>query len=123
MKRILGVLGLAVAVGAILAIGLSGAAFAAGGNPDQGTQTQNQGEVCPCGDCDGGDCEPNDYSYSYNYLEPGPHGLADTVPSAEATQIQNQGEECPCGDCVSGDCEPNDYSYSHNYLEPGPHGK
>ncbi|MBN2098184.1 MAG: hypothetical protein JW753_01160 [Dehalococcoidia bacterium] len=123
MKRILGVLGLAMVVAAILAIGISGTILAANGDADQGTKTQNQGEVCPCGDCDGGNCEPKDYSYGHNYLEPGPHGLGDAVPASKGTQTQNRGEECPCSECVSGDCEPNDYSHNHNYLEPGPHGK
>ena len=112
MRKKFGVLGLVAVVAVILAIGLAGAVFAAGPNPDQGTQTQNQGEVCLSGDC-----EPNDYSYSHNYLEPGPHGLGDAAPAGEGTQTQNQGEECPCGDG-----EPNDYSYSYEYETPGPHG-
>jgi len=105
MRRMLGVMGLVAVVAAMLAIGLAGTVFASDGNPDQGAQTQNRGEVCLNGGGSCGDCEPNEY------LEPGPHGLADVAAAAEDTGTQNRGEACPCGDCV-----PNEY------LEPGPHG-
>jgi hypothetical protein len=121
VKKVFGVLGLAMVVAAIMAIGLAGTVFASDGNSGQGNQTQNQGEVCPCGDGDCGDCVPNEY------LEPGPHGLGGSASAAggsvdQGAQTQNRGEVCPAGDCVSGDCEPNDYSYSYKYSEPGPHG-
>ena len=73
MKKMFRILGLTMAVVAILAVAIAGTVSAAGGDTGKGaqTQTQNQGEVCPCGDCVCGDCEPN----SHNYLAPGPHGV------------------------------------------------
>jgi hypothetical protein len=59
-------LGLAVGLAALVAVAVSGAAFAAGGNA---TANGNQGEECPYSDC-----VPNFYNWDYNYGSPGPHG-------------------------------------------------
>ena len=82
MKRKFKILGLSVAVAAILAVVIVGTVGAAGGNSGTGTQTQNQGAeyLCgqgPCGDCACGDCDPNNHSYNhdYTYSSPGPHGF------------------------------------------------
>ena len=66
MKRIAKMLGLAVVLTALVAVSITGAAFAAGGNA---TDNGNQGEECPYSDCD-----PNLYNWDYNYEFPGPHG-------------------------------------------------
>jgi hypothetical protein len=84
MKRRLKMLGLSVAVAAVLTLSIVGTVGAAG-NPGNGAQTQNQGAECLCGQCPCGDCislacDPidNDYDWGYNYdhdyLVPGPHG-------------------------------------------------
>ena len=56
MKRIFRILGLSMVVVSILAIALAGTALAAGPNTDNGTQTQNQGEECLCGECPCAEC-------------------------------------------------------------------
>jgi hypothetical protein len=77
MKRRLRILGLSVAVAAILALAIAGTVAAAGNNPGTGAQTQNQGAECLCGQCPCGDCEPINHAYShdYSYSSPGPHGF------------------------------------------------
>jgi len=82
MKRKFKILGLSLAVAAILALAIAGTVGAVGSNPNTGTQTQNQGAkyLCgqgPCGDCACGDCEPNNHAYNhdYSYSSPGPHGF------------------------------------------------
>ena len=71
-----------MAVAAILAIVIGGTVGAAGSDPGTGTQTQNQGAEClcgecGCGDCVCGDCEPINHAYNhdYSYSSPGPHGF------------------------------------------------
>jgi hypothetical protein len=75
MRRLVKILGLAMVLTAILVVAIAGTALAAGPT-DNGTQTQNQGAVCPAGSGVNGDCVPNNYSYNNNnnYLAPGPHG-------------------------------------------------
>jgi len=82
MKRKFKILGLSVAVSAILVLVIASTVGAAGNDPGTGTQTQKQGAEClcgqgPCGDCVCGDCEPNSHAYNhdYSYLSPGPHGF------------------------------------------------
>jgi len=77
MKRKFKILGLSVAVAAILALVIAGTVGAAGSNPDTGTQTQNQGVECLYGQGPCGDCEPNNHAYNhdYSYSSPGPHGF------------------------------------------------
>lgn len=102
MKKSFKVLGIVTALAVIFTIVLAGTALAAGSNngncvcdgsncepkvwgghgphgqsailTDNGTQTQNQGTICPCGECpncdgvcDGSNCEPKLWG------EPGPH--------------------------------------------------
>jgi len=76
MKRAFKILGLSLVVAAILALAIAGTVSAAG------TQTQNQGAdclcgECPCDNCVCGDCDPINHAYSHNYshLSPGPHGF------------------------------------------------
>ena len=102
MKRIVKMLGLAVVLTAFVAVSITGAAFAAGGNT---TDNGNQGEVCP-----NSDCVPN--LYEWDYAGPGPHGNGTALAmGGNTTDNGNQGEECPNSDCV-----PN------LYESPGPHG-
>ncbi len=77
MKRIFKILGLSIAVTAILALVIAGTVGAAGNDPGTGTQTENQGARCLCGQGSCSDCEPNKHSYShdYSYSSPGPHGF------------------------------------------------
>jgi hypothetical protein len=77
MKRKFKILGLSVAVAAILALVIASTVGAVGDNPGTGTQRQNQGAECLCGQGPCGDCEPNDHAYShdYSYSSPGPHGF------------------------------------------------
>jgi len=77
MKRRFKILGLSVAVAAILALVIAGTVGAAGINPDTDAQTQNQGVECLCGQGSCGDCEPNNHAYNhdYSYSSPGPHGF------------------------------------------------
>ena len=82
MKRKFRILGLSIAVAAILALVIAGTVSAANSDPGTGTQTEHQGaeRVCgqgPCGDCICGDCEPINHAYNhdYSYSSPGPHGF------------------------------------------------
>lgn len=83
MKRRFRILGLSMAVAAILALVLVGTIAAAGSNPATGAQIQNQGAECICGQCPCGECVCSDcdsishaykHDYSYSYSSPGPHG-------------------------------------------------
>ncbi len=134
-------LGLAVVLTALVAVSITGAAFAAGGNTadndcvpnlyespgPHGAQNGialstdsnaadigNQGEECPYSDC-----VPNFYNWDYNHESPGPHGAQTGIAFAAGgnTDVGNQGEECPYSDCV-----PNFYNWDYNYESPGPHG-
>ncbi|MDH4269681.1 MAG: hypothetical protein OEV52_05225 [Dehalococcoidia bacterium] len=59
MKRILGMLGLALLLAALLTVFVTGSLLAAGDNPKA---AQNHGEGCPCDEpC--GDCIPNDWDW------------------------------------------------------------
>lgn len=77
MKRKFKILGLSIAVTAILTLVIAGTVGAAGNDPGTGTQTENQGARCLCGQSSCSDCEPNKHSYShdYSYSSPGPHGF------------------------------------------------
>ena len=82
MKRKFKIIGLSIAVAAILALVIASTVGAAGDNPGIVTQRQNQGAECicgqgPCGDCVCSDCEPNEHAYNHDYLysSPGPHGF------------------------------------------------
>jgi hypothetical protein len=82
MKRISKILGLSIAVAAILALVIAGTVSAAGNDPGTGAQTQNQGAgclcgECPCRDCVCADCDAIDHAYNhdYSYSSPGPHGF------------------------------------------------
>jgi len=82
MKRKFKILGVSIGVVAILALVIAGTVGAAGSNPGTGTQIQNQGVECLCGQCPRGDrvcgdCEPNNYAYDhdYSYSSPEPHGF------------------------------------------------
>jgi hypothetical protein len=85
MKRKFKILGLSMAVAAILALVIVGTVGAAGGNNSgTGAQTQNQGAECLCGECPCGNCACGDcdtinheynHKYSYSYSSPGPHGF------------------------------------------------
>ena len=82
MKRKFKILGLSIAVAAILALIIASTVGAAGDNRDTGTQRQNQRAEClcgqgPCGDCICGDCENINHAYNhdYSYSSPGPHGF------------------------------------------------
>ncbi len=77
MKRKFKILGLSVAVAAILALVIAGTAGAAGINPDTDAQTQNQRAECLCGQGPCCDYEPNNHAYNhdYSYSSPGPHGF------------------------------------------------
>ena len=82
MKRKFIILGLSLAVAAILALIIASTVGAAGANRDTGTQRQNQGVEWlsgqgPFGDCVCGDCENINHAYNhdYSYSSPGPHGF------------------------------------------------
>ena len=82
MKKKFKILGLSIAVTAMLALVIAGTVGAAGDNLDTGTQRQNQGAECicgqgPCGDCICGDCEPINHAHNHDcsYSSPGPHGF------------------------------------------------
>jgi hypothetical protein len=77
MKRKFKILGLSMVVAAILALAIAGTVGAAGSNPGTGTQAQNQGAECLCGQGPCGDCEPINHAYNhdYSYSSPGPHGF------------------------------------------------
>ena len=64
LKRILGMLGLALLLAALLTVFVTGSLLAAG---DNDKAVQNHYEQCPC-DEPYGDCIPNPYH------APGPHG-------------------------------------------------
>ena len=66
MKRILGMLGLALLLAALLTVFVTGSLLAAGDNA-KAVQNNYNHEECPC-DALYGDCIPNLWS------EPGPHG-------------------------------------------------
>ena len=73
MKKILGTLGLAMVLSALLVVSITGAVFATGpsDNATQ-TQTQNQGDECicgecPCEECPVGDCNKNQTGNCYKY--------------------------------------------------------
>ncbi len=79
MKRLFTILGASMVVVVVLAVAIAGTVSAAGNNPGIGTQTQNQGQKCLCGQCPCGDgvcddCTPINNSYNYYYSDPGPHG-------------------------------------------------
>jgi hypothetical protein len=76
MRRKLKILGLSMAVVAILALVLAGTVGAAGSNPGTGAQAQNQGTECLCGQCPCGECDSINHAYKhdYSYSSPGPHG-------------------------------------------------
>ncbi len=88
MKRKFKILGLSMVVAAILALAIVGTVGAANNDPGTGSQTQNQGVECRCGECPCGDCDPINnsyqhgysynhnysYDYGYSYSSPGPHG-------------------------------------------------
>ncbi|MBM3155675.1 MAG: hypothetical protein FJ004_00115 [Chloroflexi bacterium] len=140
MRRIAKVLGIGMVLTALLAVSITGAALAAGGNTadndcvpnlyespgPHGAQNGialladsdvagngNQGEECPYNDC-----VPNFYNWDHNYESPGPHGNGTALAAgSDATDNGNQGEECPCGDCV-----PNAYNWDYSYQSPGPNG-
>jgi hypothetical protein len=77
MKRRFKILELSIAVTAILTLVIASTVGAAGNDPGTGTQTENQGVECLCGQGSCSDCEPNNHSYShdYSYSSPGPHGF------------------------------------------------
>ena len=82
MRRKFKLLGLSIAVAAILALVIASTVSATGDNPGTGTQRQNQGAEClcgqgPCGDCICGNCENinNAYNHDYSYSSLGPHGF------------------------------------------------
>ena len=82
MKKKFKILGLSIAVAAILALVIASTVGAAGDNPGTGPQTQNQRAEClcgqgPCGDCSCGDCAPINHAYNhdYSYSSAGPHGF------------------------------------------------
>jgi hypothetical protein len=76
LKKRFKILGLSIAVAAILALVIAGTVGAAGNDPGTGAQTQNQGEECLCGECPCGDYVCGDCVPDPNlYLGPGPHGL------------------------------------------------
>jgi hypothetical protein len=82
MKRKFKILGLSMAVAAILVLAIAGTVGAANSNPGTGAQTQNQGAECLCGECPRGncvcgDCDPINHAYNhdYSYSSPGPHGF------------------------------------------------
>lgn len=77
MKRKFKILGLSMAVAAILALAIAGTVGAAGSNPGTGAQAQNQGAECLCGQGSCGDCESINHAYNhdYSYSSPGPHGF------------------------------------------------
>jgi len=83
MKRKLRILGLSMAVAAVLALAIVGTVGAAGNDTATGTQThtntqtQNRGADCLCGQGPCGDCEPINHAYNhdYSYSSPGPHGF------------------------------------------------
>lgn len=66
MKRILGMLGLALLLAALLTVFVTGSLLAAGGNTNGAHNNYNYKD-CPC-DEPYGDCIPN------LHHEPGPHG-------------------------------------------------
>lgn len=71
MKRILGMLGLALLLAALLTVFVTGSLLAAGDNAAAAQNHYNY-EECPC-DGPYGDCIPNLWG------EPGPHGLGNAV--------------------------------------------
>jgi hypothetical protein len=77
MRKRFKILGLSMAVVAILALALAGTVGAANNNPGTGAQIQNQGAECLCGECPCGDCDPINHAYNhdYSYSSPGPHGF------------------------------------------------
>ena len=77
MKRKSRILGLSIAVAAILALVIAGTVSAAANDPCTVTQTENQGAECLCEQGSCSDCEPNNHSYShdYSYSSPGPRGF------------------------------------------------
>jgi len=77
MRRTFRILGLSMVVAAVLALAIGGAVSAAGNDPGTGTQAQNQGAECLCGEFVCGDCDPINHAYDhdYSYSSPGPHGF------------------------------------------------
>jgi hypothetical protein len=87
MKRTFKILGLSMAVAAILTLVIVGTIGAAGNGAGAATQTQNQGAECPCGvcgcgNCACGDCDPIEHAYSHNYeIDSETHAVAVTARS------------------------------------------
>ena len=71
LKRILGMLGLALLLAALLTVFVTGSLLAAGENAEAAKNHYNY-EVCPC-DAPYGDCIPNLWD------GPGPHGQGNTA--------------------------------------------